>query len=147
MGVDSEGVKAGVKAMVDAYNAVIDFIDDQNELSGEEGELGGPLFGDSIFQTVQSTLSGALFNVDVATVQADTEGFSTLGLIGLDLGVDGKITIDDETFDAKLQDDSNLFMELFADSDGFDNGSVSQSDPAYFTDTTADTGLAVVSVK
>ena len=138
---DTTAIKDGIQEMVDAYNAVIGFINTQNEYS-EDGGAGGLLFGDSALSSAQSSMYNALFNVDLSTVQNDTTGFSTLGLVGIDLNLDGTLSIDDSTLDDKMAEDLDAFVDLFTDSDGFDNGDLPGSDPNFYVDTTADTGLA-----
>ena len=137
---DNEGIKAKVQEFVDAYNEVITFINDQSTFTEEDG-AGGALFGDSILRNIKSTLSNSLFSVDIATVVADTAGFSTLSLLGIDLGTDGQLTIDDAKFDAKLDEDPDAFADLFVDTDGFDNTGAANNTSAFYTDLTADDGL------
>lgn len=138
---DSEKVKEGVQELVDSYNEIIRFINEQNQFSEEEG-ASGELFGDSLLRTVRSSLTNALFNVDPNSVQADVEGFSTLSLIGISLGSNGELSINDTEFDEKLAENIAALADLFVDSDGFDNGGAVPNTPEYFIDTTADTGLA-----
>lgn len=138
--IDTEGIKTKLQGFVDAYNAVIGFVNDQNTFSLEEG-TGGPLFGDSLLRSVRSTLSGALFDVDIAKVVADTAGFSTLALVGIQLATDGTLSIDDAKLDAKLAADPDAFADLFVDHDGFDNGGATANTLDYFTDQTSDDGI------
>ncbi len=112
--VDNEGVKENVKSFIDAYNAVTSFLGTQSEFDEEEGAK-SDLFGDSILTTVRSTINAALFNVDVQTVVDDLEGYSTLGLIGIDLGVDGALTLDEEEFSEKLSANMDALVGLFTD--------------------------------
>jgi len=113
--VDEEGSKEKLQEVLDAYNEVVDFMNAQNSYS-EEGGAGGELFGDSLLRTVRTAFTNALFNVDLTTVQADTEGFSTLGLVGVELDSDGRLSIDDATFGEKLEQDRSALAGLFTDS-------------------------------
>lgn len=119
---DAEGVKANIQEFVDAYNGVIDFINAQNEYDEETGP-GGDLFGDSALSTVRTTIQNALFNVDPTVVANDPDGYSTLGLVGVELDSDGRLSIDDTLFDSKLKENPTLLGELFTaeDSDPLDN--------------------------
>lgn len=137
---DNEKVKAGVKSLVDAYNEVMKFINKESVYSEEEGAT-GKLFGDSILRSVRSSLNNAFFNVDPNSTQDGEVGFSTLSLIGIDVGTDGTLTIDDTEFDEKVGENLAALADLFVDTDGFDNGGATVNTAAYFTDTTADTGL------
>jgi flagellar hook-associated protein 2 len=138
---DNEIVKEQMNEFIDAYNEVMDFINGQNTYDEEEG-VGGDLFGDSILRTVRNSLNDALFNLDLTTIQNDTEGYSTLGLIGIKSSTDGKLSLDETKFDEKLSANLQALADLFVDSDGFDNGGAAPNTPGYYTDTTADTGLA-----
>jgi flagellar hook-associated protein 2 len=138
---DQEAMKGRVQGFVDEYNKIIDFVNTQNAYSEESG-TGGELFGDSILSTVRRQITNAIFDVDIGSVIADTEGYSTLSLIGIGSDSDGRLSIDDSVFDDKLAANVELVAALFADDDGFDNGGALPNTPGYFTDTTADTGLA-----
>ena len=138
---DKTSIKAKLQAFVDAYNEIIDFSNKQNSYSEESG-AGGELFGDSLLRSVRSSINSALFNVSLSVVQNDTEGYSTLSLIGIKSASDGKLSIDDSVFDDKLNANLDAIADLFADTDGFDNGGASEGTPEYYIDLTADSGLA-----
>ncbi len=111
---DLDGVRGNVQSFVDAYNAVIDFIAQQSSYSTENGP-GGDLFGDSSLSSVRGAVNRALFQVPLATVQADTIGYSTLGLVGVEVDADGRLSIDPTTFDAKLAGNLDALASLFVD--------------------------------
>jgi flagellar hook-associated protein 2 len=138
---DREAITAQVQGFVDAYNGVIDFINTQSSYSEDEG-AGGPLFGDSLLSGVRSPIRSALFAVDTDTVANDAAGFSTLSLIGIKTGSDGRLSIDSTVFDAKLAENVTAVADLFVDTDGFDNGGAEPNTPEYYQDITADSGLA-----
>jgi len=142
VGADTEAITSRVQDLVDSYNAVIGFINEQNAYTEDDG-VGGELFGDSLLSQVKRTIDDALFNVDIATVQADTEGYSTLGLIGIDRENDGTLSIDSDKLSAKLNGNLEALMDLFADLDGFDNEGAAVNSPGYYVDSgTVDSGLA-----
>lgn len=138
---DQEAIKEKLEEFVAAYNKVVAFRNEQSRYSEDDGP-GGVLFGDSILQTVTSRIDAALFNVPVADVQADTEGYSTLSLVGIKKQSDGTLTINDSVLTEKLTENIDLFTDLFVDTDGFDNGGAAENTPAFYVDTTADSGLA-----
>ncbi|HIG11697.1 MAG TPA: hypothetical protein EYQ59_08615 [Planctomycetes bacterium] len=138
---DKDSIKEKMQEFVDAYNNVIEFANKQNTYSEEDG-AGGELFGDSILRSVRSSIGAALFNVDIATVTNDTEGYSTLSLVGIKTASDGTLSIDDTVFDAKLSANLDALADLFADSDGFDNAGAVAGTAEFYVDTTADSGLA-----
>ena len=113
--VDNEGVKENVNEFITAYNAVMSFIDGQSQFDAEGGGASGDLFGDSVLSTVSSTLKNAIFGVDIDTVIADTEGYSTLGLVGIDVQLDGTLTMDETEFDEKLSANLDAMASLFTD--------------------------------
>jgi flagellar hook-associated protein 2 len=142
VGADSEAITQKIQDLVDSYNDVVGFINEQNTYT-EEGGAGGDLFGDNLLSQVKRSIDSALFDVDIATVQADTEGYSTLGLIGIDRENDGTLSVDSDKLSAKLDGNLDAIVDLFADLDGFDNAGAAENTPGYFTDTgTVDSGLA-----
>ncbi|RLA16429.1 MAG: hypothetical protein DRQ56_10600, partial [Gammaproteobacteria bacterium] len=91
--------------------------------------------------SVRSSLNNAFFNIDPNATQDGEAGFSTLSLIGIDVGTDGTLSINDTEFDEKVGENLAALADLFVDTDGFDNGGATVNTAGYFTDTTADTGL------
>ena len=142
VGADTEAITGRVQELVDAYNDVVSFINEQNAYT-EEGGAGGALFGDNLLAQVKRSIDGALFDVDIATVQADTEGYSTLGLVGIDRESDGTLSVDSDKLASKLEGDLEAFVDLFADLDGFNNEGAAANTPGYYVDSgTTDSGLA-----
>jgi flagellar hook-associated protein 2 len=89
-----------------------------------------------------SDIRQALFGVSQATVANDTEGYSMLSLVGIKTNTNGTLQIDNTKLDNKLAANIDAFADLFADTDGFSNGGAAPNTPAYYTDTTTDSGLA-----
>jgi flagellar hook-associated protein 2 len=141
VGADTEAIKTKLQAFVDAYNEITSFINGQNDYTEDDG-AGGELFGDSLLRSVRRSINSALFDVDIGTILGDTEGFSTLSLIGIKVSSDGTMSIDDTTLDAKLAEDIDAVGDLFADTDGFDNGGAAEGTPEFYIDLTDDSGLA-----
>jgi flagellar hook-associated protein 2 len=141
VGADQETVKAQIQEFVDAYNGVVNFINGQNTYSEDDG-AGGQLFGDNLLRTVRERINSALFNVPTADVMADTEGYSTLSLVGIKQSNDGTLSIDSTIFDAKFSENLDKLADLFVDTDGFDNGGAAEGTAGYYVDTTTDMGLA-----
>jgi flagellar hook-associated protein 2 len=136
---DRTAIRGRLDAFVSAYNEVVAFVNEQNEL-GEDSRAVNLLFGDGLLRSVQSTLRRTLFNQNPLDVGSNE--FGTLGLLGIRLQSDGTLSVDGAVLDEKLAADLDAFAELFVDSDGFDNGGVQPGDPGYNVDTTADSGLA-----
>jgi len=56
--------------------------------------------------------------VNLADVQADTEGYSTLGLVGIEVERDGTLSIDESKLDEKITANVGALAGLFTDDDG-----------------------------
>jgi len=144
---DREAIRAGIDEFVAAYNEVIGFVNQQSTYTPAESEdedavgTTGVLFGDSLLKSVSAALRRSLFDVDVDDVLADTEGYSTLSLIGISVKNDGTLEVDGDVLDEKMAGDLALFADLFTDDDGFDNGGAPPNTNEYYTDQTADSGL------
>src|SRR6185503_1090203 len=110
--LDPEGMRTKLKEFVDGYNEVIQFVSDQNKFTLEDG-ASSVLFGENALDSVRSVLRRAVLEADRTLVSADTEGYSTLGLIGIDLQADGTLKIDDEKLDEKLSGNLDLFSDFF----------------------------------
>lgn len=137
---DKSAVKGKIKEFVDAYNEVSKFVSKQNTYDEEKG-AGGPLFGDNALSTIQRTLRGVLFGQSVDQIAADTAGYGSLRLLGVESSGDGTLKINDKVMDAKMDQDLDAFADFFADRDGFDNGGAAVGTSRYYFDTTADTGF------
>jgi flagellar hook-associated protein 2 len=114
---DRDAIRASLDDFVDAYNAVVRFVNEQNTYSQENG-TSGVLFGDSAISIVRSQIRNALFDVDLGEVQADTEGYTTLGLVGIDVENDGTLSIDSTKLDEKITANVAALADLFTDDDG-----------------------------
>ncbi len=110
--LDPSGIQENVQGLVDAYNAVIEFVNKQNTFTLEDG-AGGELFGEGVLDSVRTTLRRAMFNVSLDTVVADNQGYSTLSLLGIDLQGDGTLKIDSEELAGKLNGNLDLFADFF----------------------------------
>jgi len=138
---DTGAIKNKIKDFVASYNKLVDYVNTQSTYSKDAG-AGGVLFGDPILRQVLGQVRDALFNVDPQVVRTDTLGYSTLSLVGIKTESDGKLKVDDAKLDDKIAANLGELADLFVDSDGFNNGGAAVNTSAYYTDTTADTGLA-----
>lgn len=110
--LDPEGMRTKLKEFVDAYNTVVQFVSNQNAFSPETGP-GGVLFGENALESVRTTLRRALLEPDRTLAAADTEGYSSLGLLGIELQEDGTLQIDDDKLDEKLSTNLEAFSDFF----------------------------------
>jgi flagellar hook-associated protein 2 len=113
--LDPAGIKANIQEFVDAYNDVIEFVNEQNTFSLEEG-TGGELFGDSALDAVRGTLRRVLFSVDTGT-SLDPDGYRSFGQLGIELSSDGTLEIDEEALEEKLNGDLDAFSDFFRRAD------------------------------
>lgn len=143
---DRDAVREKLDEFVSAYNAVQTFINTQSKFTPSEdpeddGGSTGALFGDTVLSSVKSAMTRALFSPTLAEVTGDTEGYSTLSLIGVKQGNDGLLSIDETKFNAKFTENLDALAALFTDDDGFDNGGAAVGDPGYYVDQSDDRGL------
>lgn len=94
---DTEQTKKSIKGFVDAYNQLIDFVQ-QNSKFDQQSYSAGPLFGDNVAAQVVSTLSGLLFD----SVSNTGGSYSNLAQIGFGFDDKGKITLDETALDAAI---------------------------------------------
>jgi flagellar hook-associated protein 2 len=113
--LDSDATKENLNEFIDAYNAVVGFINDQSSYDEEEG-VGGLLFGDSALRSIRQQLHSAIYSQSLTTVMNDPDGYSTLGLVGVDLQSDGTLQLDESKFDDKLLANPDALEEFFSDS-------------------------------
>ena len=114
--VDQGAVKEQMQEFIDAYNAVSSFIQVQNKYSQDDG-ADSELFGDRILQSVSSKLYSGFIAADPAVVAADTEGYSAISLLGLEIDQNGNLTMDETEFGDKLSGNIELFSDFFGNPD------------------------------
>ncbi len=106
---DYDSIVDKIKKFIEAYNDVMDAINAQLKYNEEKKEPGGPLFGDSTLRMIKSNLTGIVLN----RVSGLPDSFSTLGLIGINIGTDSKLTIDEETLRDYLESNFDDVRKLF----------------------------------
>lgn len=104
--------KTAILNFVESYNAVRDFIDQQRQVgeNGEVDKLTSPLFADSLLRQVSQDL--------VSEASASVSGLapgvvSTLADIGIKVGNDNKLTLDEGKLDEALLNKSDEVRNLF----------------------------------
>lgn len=107
---DNEAIRNKVQALVDAYNAVVDFLKTAASFDSETLES-GPLFGNSTVSLVQDQMARALLQ----SPSGVTGPYRNLLAIGVNFDSSGKMTLDSAKFDealaTNLQNVTNLFIE------------------------------------
>jgi flagellar hook-associated protein 2 len=110
VGRDYEGVKEEISGFVTAYNDLLEAINGQLTYDAATQKPGGPLFGDGTLRGIKSSLTKAL----LTRVSGVNENFSTLGMVGISLDKNAKLTIDDETLQGYLETNFEDVQKLFA---------------------------------
>jgi flagellar hook-associated protein 2 len=107
---DNAAIQEKITAFVSAYNETMDAINAQLSYDAESKKTGGPLFGDSTLRTIKSNLTDIVLN----KVPGLPDDFSTPGLIGIAIGMDSKLTIDEDTLAGYLETNFDEVQRLFA---------------------------------
>lgn len=105
---DPEGAETKVKTLVDAFNALADGVNGQLAYNGVP-RGGETLFGDSTVRAMQrglTQLAGASYAHGAGTV--------SLGQLGIQLGRDGKLTINSAALAAAVAKDPEAIEDLIA---------------------------------
>lgn len=107
--LDNGGVQANVKALVDAYNDVVNTIDGQTQVTKQsDGTLSSGAFsGDAVPQVIRRSLAGV-----VATSVSGT--FGSLSLIGITTQKDGTLSLDAAKLQKALTSDPQAVSDLIA---------------------------------
>ena len=106
---DVAGAVAAVKSVVDAYNAIADFIQSQTP-SGIEGAARPPLAGDNVLRNMQTMIRQAL----ETRLAPDVAGaYARLADIGVEIDRNGRYTLDAAALEAALRTDADAVARLF----------------------------------
>jgi flagellar hook-associated protein 2 len=158
---DVAGVKTDIQAFVQAYNAVRQFVNTENQTdptTGGPSANAGPLFGDNTMNQIRDLMSGIIG----AGAQGTSAEFTALSQIGVnfvdnttltDPTLNDTLTIDDGTLNQALlnnaSDVQKLFAFNFSSSDptvtllGFD-GSASYNSSGYTINLAFDSGTGAL---
>jgi flagellar hook-associated protein 2 len=105
---DDDSVVKSVKAFVDAYNNVTNFVKQYSGFDKETYEA-GPLFGDAITQQTAGDLSNLLFG----DITGNSTGYTNLALVGFTLDDSGQFTVDESKLKTALAADPTALSKLF----------------------------------
>lgn len=125
--LDQDAIIQTVKEFVDAYNAVMDYINQHKTFSYDKTtQTGtkGALFGDSTLMQIESKIKSYLYQT-VAGVDSKVGLLSLIGIEGAS-GVEGaksgRIEFDEEKFKAKLNSNFDDIAKLFGAASGETKG-------------------------
>ena len=111
---DVEVTQQLVADFVESYNALIDTFDSLTAYNAE-AESAAPLLGDATIRGIRDQIRREM-SVAVTDIDAN---FDTLGEVGIETQLDGKLQINSEGLASVLDSDFVKFGQLFANSDGF----------------------------
>ncbi|HOP06908.1 MAG TPA: flagellar filament capping protein FliD [candidate division Zixibacteria bacterium] len=108
--LDISTIEDTIESFIDAYNEVVEFIDDQNTYDEDE-ETTGILFGETSVWSMQMSLRSIISG----TIEGITSKYNQLYTIGIHTQSDGTLEIDDssklqEALNNNLEDVINLFV-------------------------------------
>lgn len=106
---DTDAVKRNVQGFIDAYNALVDFLK-QNASFNKDTLETGVLFGDTTVSLVRDSILQRIVN----PVSGLDGTLRVLAQVGVMLGEDGKLTLNDSTLIQKLSEDLNGVVRLFS---------------------------------
>ncbi|PUU86170.1 flagellar filament capping protein FliD [Halanaerobium sp.] len=110
-----------VKAFVDQYNSVMNFLDGKTDYDEEE-EKGSVLQGDATAMRLQTRIRSL-----VSSKVKDTGDFKTLSSLGIEIDRDGVMSFDSSKFTEALDQSPEEVMSIFnadSESDSFDGMAV-----------------------
>ena len=110
---DHETVLSSVDSFVEKYNALIRVLDELT-LYDAESQSSGPLLGDTTARSIRDQIRREM-SESVTDIQAD---FSSLAEVGIELQLDGTLSVDTSRLSTILNEDFNRFGQLFTGTDG-----------------------------
>lgn len=116
-----EVITGKVKSFVDAYNAALGFIQNQNKLNGGDGKNPrlGPLGGDSLLRSVENSLRRIILNPQLG-VQSPVQ---RIGELGIEFNRNGTLEFNQNRFNSAVAANPQG-VAAFLRGDGFASGFV-----------------------
>ncbi len=141
--LDKAKIVDSVKGFVDAYNSVMDYINQHKTFSYNEATktgTAGKLFGDSSLMYIESQIKSTLYQ-QVEGVDSTVGLLSLVGIkgaSGIEGAKSGKLEFDEELFKTKLDTDFNEIAKLFGASSEVSEGIFTQLHNDLFEWTSSD---------
>ncbi|MGC9457325.1 MAG: flagellar filament capping protein FliD [Halothiobacillaceae bacterium] len=110
---DQESIRESVDKFVDAYNKLMDTVDQLGKYGGEDGESGA-LIGDAMLRSVSMNIRREV----TSEVQDAMPEFNTLALAGIEIDRFGKMTVDSARFSEVTSQQPEALTDLFAGTNG-----------------------------
>jgi flagellar hook-associated protein 2 len=106
---DTAGVKEKIVSLVDKYNDLVGYLQEQWKYDSDTEET-GTLFGEYTLFEIQANLASR-FSSSVAGLSSD---LSVLSQIGIRMGTDGKLALTESDLEEALVDNPDGVMKLFS---------------------------------
>jgi flagellar hook-associated protein 2 len=106
---DLDGVSSLIKEFVDQYNQVLNSIQTQSTYHQGDGQSNSILFGDTTLRSVKSNLTKNVIN----QVWGVSSQFSTLGLAGVNLDNQGRLSVNESKLTGYLETNFEDIKRLF----------------------------------
>ncbi len=105
---DTDSIKSKVNDFVNAYNNIIEFINQEFAFNEDSGQA-GILSGESTLRTIKSIIQSTVSN----TISLLPVGSNALPLIGIASDKDGKLSVKDSTFLSEINSDFFAVKRMF----------------------------------
>lgn len=120
--LDVAGIKSSIKAFIDSFNDVVDYVDEQNSYNAETDDAAPVLFGD---YTVWS-ISNAMRNRVSSPVSELSSQYKQFASIGININTDGKLVIKDPSkLEEALRENLDDVIKLFTTTGDSTNNKIS----------------------
>lgn len=111
---DQDAARELITKFVDSYNELVTTVDTLTAYNAES-EQGAPLLGDSTIRGIRDQIRR-----EMSTAVEDIDAnFSLLSDVGIELQLDGKLSINEDQLGTVLAEDFVKFGQLFSTTDGF----------------------------
>jgi flagellar hook-associated protein 2 len=110
IGRDIDAIMEKVNTFVSSYNAISSYIHTQTSYDAANQKAGGVLFGEGTLASVKADLTSIL----IQSVSGVSSAYSTLGLVGVSVDIEGTLSVDSEKLRGYLTTNFNDVQNLFA---------------------------------
>ena len=111
--LDTDKVESNVQSILDAYNSVIGFVD-QNQVYNSDLGIKGPLVGETTVQRVLRRMQTI-----VSKEYSVGDDINSLSMMGITTGSDGQLSLDTTEFGDSMEDYLDDVVAMFTADDGF----------------------------
>jgi len=135
---DTAGIKQKIQDFVTQYNDLVSYVEAQWKYDAESDQA-GTLFGEFTLYAIQDNLVSRL----TSPISGLPSSLSLLSQVGITLGTNGKLSLDETVLQDKLESDLNGVMRLFSRSGQASNANVIFASATSDAKPSGETGYAV----